>query len=379
MAVFSLGSGTDLNNLDSMDKVKSYLFTLTEQLRYMFNNLDPEENYSEKARLTMVTDGERQATIEASLNGVLLNYVSKDGIVSAINLSDELIQIEASKIKLEGVVTVNGNFKVGLDGSIKAKNGRFQGAISGSNISLGGNANTGYIVVYNGSGGEIGRWDKNGISVKSGSFNIGNKFVVGTDGKLKATDGEFTGDISGSTITGGTIAIGNKFSVDANGNLTATGGTFTGNISGSTITGSHIYSSYYGTTSDDFYITANGDDTVVGISGWTFEDEIMYSNWIGNVENPASNGDTAGMNGRTGNAGFHRLYLLDDWYIGKDGSMWDVTRTLRWLDNRIAALERSCSGDCSDSDDSDDCSGDSCDSCDCIGDGCSGDQCQNTP
>lgn len=344
MATFNLGSGTDLNNLDSIDKVKSYLFTLTEQLRYMFNNLDPQENYSEQARLTLVTDGERQASIEASLEGIKLDYVSKDGIVSAINLSEELVQIEASKIRLEGVVTVNGNFKVGLDGSIEARNGRFQGSISGSDISVGGSANDGYIVVYNGNGAEIVRLDKNGANIKAGTFNIGDKFKV-----------------------------------DVNGSLTATDGTFKGAIEGSTISGSHIYSSYFGTTADDFYITSNGDETVIGITGWTYEDEIMYSNWIGDVENPASNGDTAGMNGRTGNAGFHRLYLLDDWYIGQDGSMWDVTRTLRWLDNRIAALERSCSGDCSDSDDSDDCSGDSCDSCDCIGDGCSGDQCQNTP
>lgn len=135
MAVFSLGSGTELNNLDDMSKVKSYLFQLTEQLRYMFNNLDPQENYSELARLTMVTDGERQASIEASLDAIRLNYVSKDGIVSAINLSEELIQIEASKIKLEGVVTVNGNFKVGLDGSIEATNGKFSGDIEASNIS----------------------------------------------------------------------------------------------------------------------------------------------------------------------------------------------------------------------------------------------------
>lgn len=344
MATFNLGSGTDLNNLDSIDKVKSYLFTLTEQLRYMFNNLDPQENYSEQARLTLVTDGERQASIEASLDGILLNYVSKDGIVSAINLSEELIQIEASKIRLEGVVTVNGNFKVGLDGSIEANNGRFQGSISGSDISVGGSANDGYIVVYNGNGAEIVRLDKNGANIKAGTFNIGDKFKV-----------------------------------DANGSLTATDGTFKGAIEGSTINGSHIYGSYFGTTADDFYITSDGDDTVIGITGWTFENKIMYSDWIGDVENPGSFGDTAGMNGRTGNAGFHRLYLLDDWYIGQDGSMWDVTRTLRWLDNRIAALERSCSGDCHDSDDSDDCSGDSCDSCDCIGDGCSGDQCQNTP
>lgn len=244
MATFNLGSGTDLNNLDSIDKVKSYLFTLTEQLKYVLNNLDPQENFSEHARLTLVTDGERQATIEASLEGVLLNYVSKDGIVSAINLSDELIQIEASKIKLEGVVTVNGNFKIGLDGSIEANNGKF-----------------------------------------------------------------------------------------------------TGEISGSTITGSHIYSSYYGTTADDFYITASENKTVIGINGFTFEDKLMYSDWIGDVSNPATGGDdTAGINGSTGDAGFRKLYLLDDYYIGSGGEMWDVTRTIKWLDNRISALESSGGG-----------------------------------
>lgn len=250
MATFNLGSGTDLNNLDSIDKVKSYLFTLTEQLKYVLNNLDPQENFSEQARLTLVTDGERQATIEASLEGIILNYVSKDGIVSAINLSEELIQIEASKIKLEGLVTVNGNFKIGLDGSIEANNGKF------------------------------------------------------------------TGDIEGSTITG-----------------------------------SHIYSSYYGTTADDFYITASGDDTVVGINGFTFENRMQYTDWIGAVENPATNGDTAGINGSTGDAGFHKLYLLDDYYEGSDGSFWDVTRTIKWLDNRISALESSGGGGGGDDDD----------------------------
>lgn len=268
MATFNLGSGTELNNLDSTEKIQSYLYKLTEQLRYMFNNLDPEENYSEQARLTMVTDGERQATIEASLNGILLNYVSKDGIVSAINLSEELIQIEASKIRLEGVVTVNGNFKIGMDGSIEANNGKFSGDISASNID------------------------------------------------------------------------------------------------GARITGSHIYSSYYGTTADDFYITADGDETVVGISGFTFENEVQYSNWIGSVENPATNGDTAGINGSNGDAGFRKLYLLDDYYDGSDGTFWDVTRTIKWLDNRISALEAQCWSDCPDYDDS-------CDSCSESDDACS--------
>lgn len=134
MAVYTPGSVSDLESIDSIKKVQEYLIKQERKLDYMFNNLDPRENYSELARLTMVTDGQRQATIEAALDGIKLNYVSKDGIVSAINLSEETVQIQADKIKLEGVVTVNGNFKVGLDGSIEATNGRFKGDISASNI-----------------------------------------------------------------------------------------------------------------------------------------------------------------------------------------------------------------------------------------------------
>jgi len=276
MAVYTPGSVSDLESIDSIKKVQEYLIKQERKLDYMFNNLDPEENYSELARLTMVTDGQRQATIEATLQGIQLNYVSKDGIVSAINLSEEMVQIEASKIKLEGVVTVNGNFKVGLDGSIEANNGRF-----------------------------------------------------------------------------------------------------TGNITGSTIEGSHIYASYYGSrTANDFFIIAEDGVTVVGVPGFEFKNRKMSTNWIGNVENPAVGTDQAGINGGTGDAGFRKLYLLDSWYEGQDGTMWDVTRTLKWLDNRISSLEARCWTDCDDSDDcgSDGCPGDACmcdGSTDEIGDNCS--------
>lgn len=257
MAVYSQLSAGDISSIDDMQKVRDYLYKLNKNLKYMFNNLTPEDNYSELARLTLVTDGERQATIEATLEGINLNYVSKDGVVSAINLSEELIQIDASKIKLEGMVTVNGYFKVGLDGSIEA------------------------------------------------------------------TNGKFTGDISASTITG------------------------------STIDGGHIYGAYYGSrTSNNFFIIAENDVTVVGVPGFEFKNKKMSSNWIGSVENPALNTDQAGINGSTGDAGFRKLYLLDDWYEGQDGTFWDVTRTLKWLDNRIAILESQCWSDCGDSDDS---------------------------
>lgn len=134
MATYTPGSASELDSIDSIKKVQEYLIKQERKLDYMFNNLDPAENYSEQARLIMVEDGERQASIEVSLNQIALNYVSKSGVVSAINLSEEMIQIEASKIKLEGMVTVNGYFKVGLDGSIEARNGKFSGDISASTI-----------------------------------------------------------------------------------------------------------------------------------------------------------------------------------------------------------------------------------------------------
>ena len=135
VAVFSLGSAGDINGLDDIKKVQDYLIKLDRNLKYMFANLDPEDNYSDQARLIYVADQERQASIEVSLEQISLNYVSKNGVVSAINLSDENIQISAEKIRLEGVVTVNGNFKVGLDGSIEANNGFFKGDISASTIT----------------------------------------------------------------------------------------------------------------------------------------------------------------------------------------------------------------------------------------------------
>ena len=87
MATYSQLSAGDISSIDDMQKVRDYLYKLNKNLTYMFNNLTPEDNYSEMARLTLVTDGERQASIEATLEGINLNYVSKDGIVSAINLT----------------------------------------------------------------------------------------------------------------------------------------------------------------------------------------------------------------------------------------------------------------------------------------------------
>ena len=64
--------------------------------------------------------------------------VKKDNVISSINQSAESVAIQASKIKLEGLVTANSNFKVLADGSIEAVNGKFTGEINSDSGVIGG-------------------------------------------------------------------------------------------------------------------------------------------------------------------------------------------------------------------------------------------------
>lgn len=186
MAAFNLGNAGDISSLNDFPKIQSYLYKLNEQLRYMFDNLSPEDNYNDQALLKYVSDGEKQSAIEISLDQISLSMVDKDNIVAAINLSKEQIKIEAEKIKMEGLVTVNSYFKIGLDGSIEARNGKFSGNITASTmdsskITLGGNGMDGKIIVKNSQDAEIGRWSKDGIDVKQGSIR-GTVITLGGSG-----------------------------------------------------------------------------------------------------------------------------------------------------------------------------------------------------
>ena len=187
-------------------------------------------------------------------------------------------------------------------------------------LSLGGVNNAyGNLVILDSSGNVIGRWGKDGIYANGGQLKIGDHFVVDINGNLQAVNGKFSGDIEGSKITG-----------------------------------SKLLASEIGTLNDDFYVVENGDHVEIGFSGFDCWDKRLRTNWIGGVENPATGGDDAGINGTNGDAGFRRLFLLDSWYMGSDGSMWDVTRTIRWLDNRLSSIEAFCRGHDWDDDDDDD-------------------------
>ncbi len=67
--------------------------------------------------------------VEDKINLEVSKKVNENEIVASINLSSEEACIKANKIKLEGIVTANNNFKVFEDGSIEAKNASLKGDI----------------------------------------------------------------------------------------------------------------------------------------------------------------------------------------------------------------------------------------------------------
>lgn len=62
-------------------------------------------------------------------------WVKKDGIISAINQTAESVTIDAERINLNGAITANGYFKIGLDGSMEAVNASITGIVKASVFS----------------------------------------------------------------------------------------------------------------------------------------------------------------------------------------------------------------------------------------------------
>ena len=179
---------------------------------------------------------------------------------SLVDINNNAVVIKSDSINLEGLVTANNNFKVLLDGSIEAVNGKFSGIIQ---------ADT-----------EITSPKISGGTINGTSLTVGDNFSVdGTTGKLTAKDGSFHGTIEAdSDIQGATFTSKNGyFKVLADGTIESTGGKFTGNvtsnlaISGATITGSTIE-----TKSKKFKVDNNGilTATEAKISGTITSSEI---------------------------------------------------------------------------------------------------------
>lgn len=96
---------------------------------------------------TRITSAEQKITDDAIVSTVrkstlykndLNGKVNSTEIISTINQTAESIKIQASKIKLEGLVTANSYFKILTNGSIEAVNGKFTGTITATSGTIGG-------------------------------------------------------------------------------------------------------------------------------------------------------------------------------------------------------------------------------------------------
>ena len=179
MALFNLSNIGNIHEGSSSDdirKIKAHLFQLNDQLKYMFSNLSPEDNYNSKSLIRYQEDGKRISELEFSLDGmkvhvantdgnvarlevradnieqsvrnaegrissikvtvdnIALTMVNKNNIISTINLSNEGVYIKGDKIKLEGTVTANNNFIIDTNGTMHCQNANIRGTIRGSNI-----------------------------------------------------------------------------------------------------------------------------------------------------------------------------------------------------------------------------------------------------
>lgn len=187
----SLPSGVDPDNREEVKKLNSYLYKLSEELRYMFENITPEENFSNAAYVAYQQKDQKVASLEVSvenikaeyatkdsvaqvkadMQGVMLNYVKKGEVVASINASNEGVKIKGNKITLEGVVTANNYFRINADGSMTCTNGTFSGKLSGNTIEA-----------PNISGGKITGSEFVSAAIKGGSINIGDNFIVEPNG-----------------------------------------------------------------------------------------------------------------------------------------------------------------------------------------------------
>ena len=141
MAQFTAATGTP----DDLRKVEAYIYKLNRDLEYMFSHLTPEDNYSPEAYNKWISDGEKAVQLRVDVDEISATMVTKDGVVAAINLSEDGVKIQGAKISLNGAVSVNNSTgvpTVTIDpetGAITANSGVFKGSINvarGNNIGL---------------------------------------------------------------------------------------------------------------------------------------------------------------------------------------------------------------------------------------------------
>lgn len=110
---------------DTADKLKDYSTTAEMNTRINATADGISAEVSRKLQSYSTTEQMNSAIRQTadSINTEVSKKVNGDEIISKINQSAENVSIEANKINLNGAVTANQNFKIGLDGSMEALSG----------------------------------------------------------------------------------------------------------------------------------------------------------------------------------------------------------------------------------------------------------------
>ena len=157
------------------------------------SEIDALQTWRSEASLK-ITDSAIVATVTSSSSWA--TKADKANLISQINQSAEQVAISASKIKLEGIITANGNFKILADGSMETIAGKIGGwTISGNNLM---DDRTDFLVriaaptVYGGDGN--GNAD---VLVVRDKTNDTYPLVISSNGQVLATRCKFEGGTIG--------------------------------------------------------------------------------------------------------------------------------------------------------------------------------------
>lgn len=221
---------------DTVDssKIESYLYELNENLTYMFNNLTPEENYSEAARLIYAQRGERLASVEVKADQIELRVEDNEKHYNtSITLLSDLLSLKAETPSGSSMMELSGdriklttgkfevdatNLKIDEDG-----NGTFSGTVSAATI-VGGTINGSTI---NSTNSDIP------FKARKGYVSIGDFTCDDSYGRnIFQSDDEVTGMSTGDVVGTGrllfwagwdgsqaTLSVNGQDRVDINGTL----------------------------------------------------------------------------------------------------------------------------------------------------------------
>lgn len=196
---------------DTVDssKIESYLYELNENLTYMFNNLTPEENYSEAARLIYVQRGQRLASVEVKADQIELRVEDNEKHYNtSITLLSDLLSLKAetpsgsSMMELSGdrIKLTTGKFEVDAT-NLKidaAGNGTFSGTVSAATI-VGGTINGAAI---NSTNSDIP------FKARHGYVSIGDFICDDSYGRnIFQSDDEVTGMSTGDVLGTGKLLL----------------------------------------------------------------------------------------------------------------------------------------------------------------------------